>query len=281
MSRVLDAMVEVIDEIADEFAGPPSTSELMEVIGLALPRSDSRLDFIPSGIVTSSPNGEATQPASSRVAELNDNAFVLSANLIAMILETHAEAGRPLTTVSLSKLLTELISHVPDGLLEDSATHKQTVKVLGSPVRQRPKVGDLVSIPSTHGGCYQAVILASNRFGTAFGFFKGRHDLASIANREWDIHPYPVYSGEELLHDGRWRIVAHDDSLRSLFPQEPEIYHSMGVAETAEGTLRQVSDQELASVGVADGSYQQVYHSSFLEHVLESGRLVGAEPGPP
>jgi hypothetical protein len=275
MSRVLDAMVGVIGAITDEFAGPPSVSELMEVIGRALPRSDNRLDFIPSGIVTVPPNGEPKQPATSRVAELNDNAFVLSANLIALILDTHAGVSCRLTTASLSKLLTELISQVPDGLLEESATTAPAITVLGSPVRQHPKVGDLVAIPAADSGCYQAVILARNRFGTAFGFFKGRHELASIANLESDIHPYPVYSGEELIREGQWRIVGHDDSLRSLFPQDPEIYHFMGVAETADGTLRQVSDQELTLVGVTDGSYQQVYHSSYLEQLLKSGRFTG------
>jgi hypothetical protein len=105
------------------------------------------------------------------------------------------------------------------------------------------------------------VILAKNRFGVAFGFFTRRWAASRMPPRleKESVLSYAVYAGDRAIMTGRWNVVGHDTALCQLFPSDPEIYHRLGIAETADGVTRSVPDQELERVGVLDGSYSQVY----------------------
>lgn len=133
-----------------------------------------------------------------------------------------------------------------------------------------------MAVPAASGGLHLAGILAKNRFGVAFGFFTRRWPALRmpLGLAKESVLSHAVYAGDRLIMAGRWIIVGHDEALCQLFPSNPEIYHRMGMVETADGVTRSVPDQELERVGVLDGSYSQVYEDSELERELDRGNLL-------
>ena len=140
----------------------------------------------------------------------------------------------------------------------------------GRPVRQRPKIGDVVAIPASPSGHFHASIVARNRFGTAFGLVHGRRAEVTLPGPDDVVDPYPVYSDEKLIQEGTWRVVGRSTELLRRFPAEPEIFHLNGIAESPQGTVRALSDQEEAQVGVP---YDHFCLSDFLQSQLTAGVL--------
>jgi hypothetical protein len=277
VSQVPELMLDLIAEITEGFGGPPSVSEVVEVISQAMPVSDERLalSVMPSSLIVRSSSNRPKKKIS-RVAQLNDSAFVLAAGLISAQLDEKSTNGHVVTESEFTAWLVNLLAQVPAGLLADSAADVQSIELIGLPARKRPKRGDVVAIPSAKGGFHLAVVLMKNRFGVAFGLFTRRRTaLRMPAGLEREgVLTHAVYSGERAILAGRWITVGHDESLCSLFPPEPEIYHRLGIAETASGVTRPVPDEELERVGVLDGSYSQVYLDSELEYELDAGKIV-------
>lgn len=129
-----------------------------------------------------------------------------------------------------------------------------------------------MAIPAAGGGYHLAVLLTLDRIGVALGLLRGTFPVPRVEGAEHrHVRPRPVYSDGELIEDGTWQIVGHDEGLLRLFPSEPEIYHAPGLTvpgidfgefDLADlptpGRLRQVSREEAEEVGLLDGSYRQL-----------------------
>ena len=136
----------------------------------------------------------------------------------------------------------------------------------------KPRPGDVLAIPAKDGGYHMAVVVAQNCFGCALGLFHGTSAQGQLdADLRRSPRKYPVHTGDDLVTNGTWKIVDHDDRLLALFPSDPVIYHrpnawpgiadtgQFGAAETSDGTLRLIGPDEAREVGLEDGTYQQVW----------------------
>lgn len=144
------------------------------------------------------------------------------------------------------------------------------------------KPGDVVAVPRNKGGYFLVLHLASNRWGDAFGLFQGHRATPDVGS-DWEPVPLPehVYTGDHLIKTGRWKKVGHREDLRSLFASAPEIYHSKadnqsdpaigphGSAETADGRLRHLSEQEATDAGLKKGTYRQLMIEEQFEQYLQ------------
>jgi hypothetical protein len=269
--------LDVIAEITAALGEPPSVSDVVEVIGLAIPVGDDRLalSVSPSWLVIRPVNKRATGE-SSRVGQLDDAAFVAASRLISVLLAEEEANGRAVTDAKLASLLLDLTRQVPPDLLADSAADVKAIEFVGPRAHKRPKRGDVVAVPAASGGFHLAVMLTKNRFGVAFGFFTRRWTALRMPPglEKERVLPYAIYASDRAVIAGRWIIVGHDDALCLLFPADPEIYHRLGMAETADGATRSVPDEELEMVGILDGSYSQIYEDSELENELDRGSLL-------
>jgi hypothetical protein len=211
--------------------------------------------------------------------ELTDSVLALSCRTIS-VASRHIQAltgGAP-TLAELCRVLGEALGKCRSGLLADIPP--QSIQDITGKMKKAGKVaakpGDIVAIPSPETGLfYFACVAAKNRFGTAFGFFKGvfppmtpsqMHRLPALQN--------VIYSGEQCLASGRWTIVGHDDNLLRRFPSDPELFYRtapnapFGLGETSAGKIRQLSKEEANRIGLLDNSYRQLYTCDFLEKRL-------------
>lgn len=293
-----EGLQNISQEFADEIKRRPSIVELLEILTWAL-RScgdDAFLDVHPANIIALKPEvKKGIRPISSRtqddaaesvVGDLNDNVFVIAndfiSNLITMI---RSDTGQTLTLDDLCELLVRGL-HLCDADLLADVNPMDIIGIKAKVYKTRkivPRVGDVVAIPAKNGEYFLAVILAKNRFGIAYGFFEGTSKLKPISMAS---HPpvkrHSVYSGDELIANGRWKIISHNKELLSLFPSEPEIYHTgqnivsgieigpYGSGETASGQLRPLMKEEAEELGLFSGQYRQIYTPAYLEIYLNS-----------
>ncbi|MDT5293479.1 MAG: hypothetical protein QOJ76_359 [Acidobacteriota bacterium] len=294
---------EVAEEFADELERRPSSAELFEIITQALKSvGDERLsDVTPSNVTALKPQirrgaarldsaPEADEPGGS-VSDLNDAAFVVAGDLVADLSDGFKrETGRAPTLNELCGLLVEAAHRCKEGLLADiNPADIIGVKAEVNKKRKiKAEVGDLVAIPLENGEYLIAIILARNTYGVAYGLFEG----ASKVPRPFSVNshppaaPHPVYSSDELVANGRWKIVGHDEGLLSLFPAEPEIYYRQqvipgmpdygkdigpyGSGRTASGRMRELTKEEAEELGLLDGSYRQGHLAEHLEEYLSA-----------
>ncbi|MDT0268456.1 hypothetical protein RM844_19410 [Streptomyces sp. DSM 44915] len=280
----------VVAQLAEWLAGPPTLAEFLDVLGWAVPTGDAALAdsvALPVGLRAHLGRGRRYRPAgASRVGELPDAAFTEATDLLALLAEGGAAGhGRPVTLAELTALLSAVRSSAAVAFADVPAEEPVRISLSAPPKRvPKPVVGDLLAIPAATGGHHLAVVLARDRFGTALGVFRGTFPLPRIGGpAPPPARPHPLYTDEQLIAAGVWRVVDHDASLCTPFPSEPEIYHRPdmlppgtvrgegGAAETAAGALRAVDRTEAEAVGLLDGSYRQVHPSGELQRVLDEG----------
>lgn len=288
---------EVADEFADELERRPTSGELFEILTWALKSGgEERLsDTHPSNLVALRPrlrkgatraDSSTEDVTDSAVAELNDAVFVAASDFLSQLTDAFkSDTGHPPTLSDLCDLLVEGLHQCGEQLLSDVAPAQVTG--VRPEVRKRkritPKIGDVVAIPAKNGEYFIAVVLTKNVFGTAFGFFEGTSAIKPVSkNSHPPIKPHPVYSDDERIAGGSWKIIGHDEDLLTLFPPEPEVYHYQheddpdplvgpyGSGETASGLLRALTKEEAAELGLLTGEYRQTYMSETLENYLNS-----------
>jgi len=253
-----------VAEMADELGGPPTLAEFLEVLGWA------SADGGPSRFAVTLVGGEPYRSESpSRVPDLDDDVF--------------AEAGEYAHGLGGAKLADFLLAELRGGriILADVEPDEIGGLTVETPRKRvaKPKPGDVVAIPAAAGGYRPAVVLARNRFGTALGLFTGISPNGQVG-RLRSAPGRPVYTDESLIKDGTWPVVDHDESLLELFPADPPIYHrpnawpgidtgEFGAAETADGTMTPISEDEAGELGLTDGTYRQTRHAAFLQKQLD------------
>jgi hypothetical protein len=256
-AAVQDAIGAVLAEFEDAIGRPPTIFELTEILSRSIPRGQAGV--VGAGLVVRGGTRRRVGDVSA-VDHLNDAAFVLAAPVFDLL------EDRPGGLTDLAVTLTEVIAAARLTGFEPG----MRLGAIGKPVRQRPKIGDVVAIPASLSGHFHASIVARNGFGTAFGLVHGRRAEATLPGPDDVVDPYPVYSDEKLIREGTWRVVGRSTELLGRFPAEPEIFHLNGIAESPQGTVRALSDQEEAELGVP---YDHFYLSDFLQSQLTAGIL--------
>jgi hypothetical protein len=292
-SFVEKGLRELCGEIVDSLGRKPMVVELVEVVAHAARTSAEgtfsdpptetlerfELKFRAGSRSALSP--EEIESARKSLGEFSDAAFVAASDLVRDLSRMiGTEMGRALSMMELGALLLEGLRRCG----EDLAAGVRPGDILSIKPKTKKKivstVGDLVAIPAQDERFFIASVLTKNRFGTAYGFFRGARDARpfSPANHP-EPHPFPIYSGERGIAQGRWKIIGHDKELLRLFPAEPEVYHSKssvlnaddskigpyGAAENGKGELRSVSEEEASRVGLLSDEYRQTYTEDFLE----------------
>jgi len=288
---------EISEEFFDEIESRPSSLELFEILswGLKSCRDDTLLDVNPVTIIALKPKIKKgyKQFGSSRdgdekesvVDDLNDNLFVVANDLISELAKTiKLDTKQAPTLDELCTVIVEGLHRCNEDLLIDISPNQ--IVGIKTEIRKQAKknvskIGDIVAIPAKNGEFFIACILTKNCFGTAYGFFEGTSQLRPISVfLHQTTKRYPIYSDDESVATGKWQIIGHDEKLLSLFPAEPEIYHSdqilddglqigpYGSGETASGQLRHLTKEEAEEIGLLNGEYSQVYLSEELENYL-------------
>lgn len=277
---------ELSNEFADASGRPPRLKEVLALIGDALQsnREDllrdvngpsvNRLVAISSGNKHPLPAGEES------LSDSTDSVYVVASDLVHDISARFTSIGgeRP-SIAEFCDILAQAISRCPVDSISDVPESGviQLTAELSKPSRAKPRIGDIVAIPSPSSLPYVASVVARNRFGTAYGFFKDPAQPKRLSSQHHpDVLRHPIYSTEIAIASGRWKIVGHDEQLLSLFPADPEIFHragkpqtgTFGAAETASGAMRIIDAQEAEEIGLLNGGYRQTYICEFLENQL-------------
>jgi hypothetical protein len=215
---------------------------------------------------------------------LDDNLFVeLSDHTAALIERMCAENGSPVTPERFASAVLDVLR---TGRVTFADIEAGDIKELSANVPSKriakPRVGDVIAIPARRSGYHMAVVVARNRFGTALGLFNGTSAHGRLTE---ELHRsprrFPVYTDDNQVKKGIWKVVGHDDTLLAPFPASPEIYHrpgawtgidtgQFGAAESVgNDTLRMIDAEEAAAVGLTDGTYRQSELSIYLEKWLD------------
>ena len=282
-------LTEVTRAFANERGRQPSTQEVLSVVSLALkgaqsePISDcpvariERFTVVINGTETSDRQHTVAMEA---VSELADNPFVLGGEVLACL--RRAREGN-LTVDSLAEDLTDALRALDRRMLngEDPEEIDQVRVEVRNPAAVA-KRGDLVAIPAGAGRWAFAVVLAHNPFGIAWGLFEGRHRLKAYSVMHHPpTHRYSVYTADDPVALGKWRVVWNHEGLLGLFPTDPERYRvdaaERNVAESPSGRVRPLSTREANEVGLTDGSYRPVWDVDELQQALrnQAAQMVG------
>jgi hypothetical protein len=290
-AQVAADLQEIAQNFADEIGRKPTSKEFFEILTCALQSMSGVLlsDVNPSNVIALKPEltpgtkGYDEGSAKSAVAELNDATFVAATNAFMSMIEIIREAtAQPPALKDLLRLLPEGLGR-SDNLLADIDSRKITkVQAEFKDMKKTVvKPGDIIAIPAKNDEYFRAVVLGKNRFGVAYGLFKGTgKDTPISKDSHPPVNPHPIYSDDKSIVDGRWKIIGHDEGLLSLFPSDPEIYHYQheddpdpeigpyGSGETASGRLRALSKKEADELGLTSEEYRQAYMSEYLENYL-------------
>ena len=292
-----DGMRDAAQAFADEIGRKPSLSELLEILTWALRscRDDALSDVHPANVIALRPRvrkgakGNSSGPDSpameSAVQDLNDSAFVIASSFLARLVSAiKADTGQAPSTSDVCDLIAKalqvdnhlLVALGPGDLVELEAEVRKSRKFV-------PKLGDIIAIPAKDGRFFVGVILDKNVFGTAYGFFEGTTGLMPFSKlSQGTPRRHAIYSGDQLIASGRWKIIGHDEKLLELFPRNPEIFHypqsvpgnppvgPYGSGETPSGQLRNLTKEEAQELGIVGGKYRQGYTPEYLETYLNS-----------
>jgi hypothetical protein len=286
----------ISEAFTDETRRRPSSLALFEVLtwGLQSCRDDALLEVHPANIIKLEPKlkrgtkrsniGSSLEARESAVLDLNDNIFVIATEFISDLVNIiKTDTGQSPALDELCEALVKELHRCEDDLLVDIAP----AHIVGIQAKLRKqgkivsKIGDIVAIPAKDGEYFIGCVLAKNTFGTAYGFFEGTSQSKPVsAASHSPAKRYPIYSGDDFIASGRWKIMGHDANLLTLFPAEPEIYHReniisdgpeigpYGAGETASGRLRQLTKEEAEELGLLSGAYSQVYLAEEMEKHL-------------
>jgi hypothetical protein len=277
-------------EFGEIFGTPATLAEFLEILGWAIPLDSDATDgsFLLPLEYTVRLRGHKRYRSStaSRVGELGDHLFVEACDhTTALIERMHAENGAQVTP---QQFALAVLAVLRTGRVTFADVNVDDIRELSANVPSKriakPRVGDVIAIPARRGGYHMAVVVARNRFGTALGLFNG---ISAHGRLTGDLcrspRRFPVYTGDDQVKKGVWKVVEHDESLLALFPANPEIYHrpgtwesvgiytgQFGAAESAgNDPLRMIDDAEAVAVGLTDGTYRSAYTAIFLQKCLD------------
>ncbi|MFF3034788.1 hypothetical protein ACFVS7_27740 [Streptomyces rubiginosohelvolus] len=280
----------LVTGIAEQLEGPPSLAELLEVLGWSVPAEDEALmgSFpVPLRLSAKVKGGRwygSERP--SRVGDLNDSAFVDASSFLSLLAEqAAARTGELVSPAVLAADIAAVLKTSGTRFADIEAYDVATLKADVPKRKLKPQPGDVLAIPAAAGGYRLAAVVDRNRFGTALGLLHGTVAFPRLGSEtSFVLRRHCFHTDDEQVAAGVWKIVGRDDGLRELFPCPSEIYHGVdlewpgvdlgafGAAESAEGQLRLLDENEAREVGLLDGSYRQSYMSEHLQQVLDDDK---------
>ena len=280
---LLDA---VTASFTEELGSAPTLGELLEILGWAIPANHSALaEVIPAPVrfdALLSGGKRYRDRRASRTGELNDHAFDQAADCMAAIIDVagaSSENGQVTIQLLAERLASALrAAHLP--VADTAAAQIESIAVNAQKRAPKPKVGDLIAIPASTGGFHVVLVIARDRFGTALGLLEGVHH-GPKPTAGYVARDRYIYTDDNAVASGTWRVIDHDETLTAAFPGEPEIFHrqdprfpnldlgEFGAAETAQGRLRKIGPDEQHAIGLHDGTYRQGYVSTQVAKLLD------------
>jgi immunity protein 26 of polymorphic toxin system len=288
LDEASSGLAEIAAEFAEELDGPLTLAEFLELLGWAAPSESEAID----GVFTQpfrfkvvlKGNKPYRNDVPSRVHDLDDHPFEEAREHNRVLVERMCAArDAPVTPQQFASAILQVLR---TGRIILADVKPENIRKLSADVPKKriakPKPGDVLAIPAKNGAYRMAVVITRNKFGTALGLFQGTSAEGRLhAGLRRAPRKIPIYTSTDLIADGTWRIVGHDDSLLALFPSDPPIYHranawpgvdtgEFGAAETGDGTLRLIGPDEAREVGLQDGIYRHpVHHAAWLQKLLD------------
>lgn len=285
---------EVVEAFAAEREGNPTLGELLEVLSLSVPGNSDHLDSVPFPLVFKVKlKGGARHEAapSERVAGLNDNTFNEASEFLAFLAErVAAGTGQPAEAKELAGGVLQVLkaAQLP---LEDVSSGDVASLAVHAPKRIKVVRGDVVAIPSSGSGHHFAVVLTEGSTEVVVGLLSGVFSEARLGVvGEYRAEHIPIFTGDDFIASGRWPVIGHSEALLSLFPDPPEFYvrpseslfgnrygkYGAALSEGTDGsTIRLISSEEAARVGLGDDGYRQFYGEEWFERMLHEGHFAG------
>ena len=288
--RLAGLACEGLRELADDFAEAvgrkPTPVELCDLIAYGVQSSREQLfDDVPTNAAVTAlrpklrggdgnGDGDGNSSPSTAVEELDDNVFSQANGLVTDLGRAyHGETGERPKLQALCDVLVEALHRCGADVI--SGAQPEDIVGIEPELREAAggsaRPGDIVAIPAPGGDYFTAVVVTRNQAGTAYGVFRGTRGAEPVsASDRPEVIPHPIYSGDELVNDGSWPIVGHDEGLLELFPEEPEVFRGaplmpdvepeageFGSAETPSGQRRDLTEEEAEEIGLTDGTYSE------------------------
>jgi hypothetical protein len=272
----------VLGAFGDDIGRAPGLVELVEILhdGVRTLPDEILVDAHPDEIVGFIERPRVQSSDTEALGDLNDAAYVAAS--AAFNAWWQAGPGQPITVADLAAVVLEAVRQVGPDLLDAAEVARLTaIAPKLRHAKARARIGDIIAVPTGDHAYHLVVLVCRNSFGTAFGLFRGRHPLRiPPANLAAAATGVAIYSAEDAIKTGRWRIAGHNEQVLGCFPAEPEIYHrpqppipgipaigEFGAAETAAGRLRDLTPAEAREIDLA-GSYRQTYLPKSFEQAL-------------
>lgn len=292
--RLAQMAREELREIAEDFdeaiGRKPAPQELGELLtyGIQSSREDLLEDVRPSAVAALRPKlSGGDQEHDSAVGELDDGPFSQANALVTDIARAYrGETGSLPKLQTLAAIILEALrgagTDVFSGATGDDvvAIEPELREITGGAASP----GDIVAIPAPGGRYFTAVVVTRNQSGTAYGLFDGTRGAVPVSSSSPpQVVRHPIYSGDEMVQNGTWPVVGHDDALLEFFPDEPEVFYDAplmadvepdigphGSAETPSGERRDLTEDEAEEVGLTDGSYSEFHPPETVSEYLAS-----------
>jgi hypothetical protein len=217
------------------------------------------------------------------VGELNDVVFVEASAVLSQLGKGIPAAASPdAATNEFAFRLLEALKGSEISLEDVSGSDVVSLEISAPKTPVKARRGDIVAIPGLSSNRHLGVVLTQNRFGTAIGLLHSSSLLPRLRKASrCPAYPRPVYTDDRSIADGEWPIIDHAEDWVRSFSDEPEIYHApnrlwpgdhvgqFGSAESPTGGMREITREEGEEVGLASGTYRQVYVSQHLQQLLD------------
>ncbi len=284
-------LVRVTEAIAAELDGPPTLGDVLAVLDWSVPNGSEHMAKTPVPVTfRAKVKGNKWYKAPDRDVVLDDGAYVEAVELLGFLAARgSAVSGQQTTAEDLASYLLQVLKAARPAFADVDEVADLQVKVAKG--RRKFQVGDVIGVPAGKGGYHFAVIVAVDNWGPAVGLLQGVHASPQLGPADgYRARHVPVYPGQDLIQDGTWPIVGHDENLLALFPDPPEIYFSpnpvfpqygkFGAAGTADGRKRVIGEAEAGRAGLLDQSYEQFVSDELFQQRLDEGYFdKGMVPG--
>lgn len=252
----------LVDEVAEPGSSPLTPRELLEVLREAAPT------------VTAADSGWAAwhvveRGSVRRVAGFSDAVFDLGLDFMEAVQGPESRTRADQFDIRDLPVIVERIGRNSEDETVRRAAETAAYTIEISEQRSRWSAGDVLAIP-VESGYRLAVVLPKTSFGWAIGVLEGSYRVPRVGSIEQPKADVWFYTEISEYLAGRWLRIGKEKSLIELFPEVLERFFyqpvvvppqmrdaRFGFAETPDGDLRMLEEEEANQLGVLDGTYRQ------------------------